>query len=146
MREDISEVRKQGASLSSSFSLESFKSNVDCRMLITAALLSSAALLAVAAPAPTLDSRNVISGGGSTKHGAVASEVGVCSEVGISILKAQGNAADAVRTLQIRKKRPHPPRLMINAQTDRFSFHADYCDWTLRGYHQRFSQWSRWRR
>jgi gamma-glutamyltranspeptidase len=30
------------------------------------------------------------------KCGAVASEVNVCSEIGITILKAGGNAADAV--------------------------------------------------
>jgi gamma-glutamyltranspeptidase/glutathione hydrolase len=66
-------------------------------MLVKTSLLTSAALLAVAAPSSRqLAARDVITGGGSTKHGAVASEVGLCSEVGISILKAHGNAADAV--------------------------------------------------
>ena len=32
------------------------------------------------------------------KLGAVASENGVCSEIGIDLLKAGGNAADAVRS------------------------------------------------
>jgi hypothetical protein len=34
----------------------------------------------------------------SGKHGAVASEVGECSQVGLDILKQGGSAADGVRT------------------------------------------------
>ena len=36
---------------------------------------------------------------GDARHGAVASENSVCSQIGIDLMKAGGNAADAVRGL-----------------------------------------------
>lgn len=73
-------------------------------LLTTAALLSSTAS-ALPSPYETivredggLVARKIKDGHGygKTKSGAVATEAGPCSEIGIEILKEGGNAADAV--------------------------------------------------
>jgi hypothetical protein len=46
---------------------------------------------------------------GTDKNAAVASEVDVCSKIGISVIKSGGNAADAVRIV----KELHLPDLMV---------------------------------
>lgn len=50
----------------------------------------------LANPAPHYTHRNPQQHHASDKLGAVASESSVCSQIGIDLLKAAGNAADAV--------------------------------------------------
>lgn len=63
------------------------------------ALVLSSAILVAAAPSQKRNSQGSISGGGTTNHGAVATEVNICSQVGIDVLKQDGSAADAVSSL-----------------------------------------------
>jgi gamma-glutamyltranspeptidase / glutathione hydrolase len=59
-------------------------------------MLFSALLVAVSALS-TAVSAHPKTAAGEGKVGAVASESAVCSNIGIDVLKASGNAADAVR-------------------------------------------------
>ncbi|KAJ7724372.1 gamma-glutamyltranspeptidase [Mycena metata] len=61
--------------------------------LVTGAVLVSLGVIeAIAGQSPTTTSLPSLSG----KHGGVATEVGECSSIGVDIMKAGGNAADAI--------------------------------------------------
>lgn len=65
--------------------------------LLTAILLGGTLLLATPAyHLPDFSHRSPPSPPLSGKHGGVAAEVGECSDIGVNILKAGGNAADAI--------------------------------------------------
>lgn len=62
------------------------------------------------------------------KLGAVASESAVCSRIGVDLIKAGGNAADAV-CIQIQW--PHHPKKPLMSRTRKAGWHSilRWCHW-----------------
>ena len=77
------------------------KSRVEIMLLCVWSLLASLALAAVAQLALSSPTPHGVE---HDQLGAVASENSICSRIGIELLKAGGNAADAVSPLTLRFK------------------------------------------